>query len=88
MISVNPGGEASSNAAVEKLPGERNAYIVEACGDDLELRRELAALVEAHEQQGARTDKLVDNIQNLIGRVQARVLHPTSSLCALRTKGY
>jgi tetratricopeptide (TPR) repeat protein len=59
-------------AAADKPRDERNAFIAEACGDDEELRRELAALVKAHEQQGATTDEVVANIQNLIGRVQAK----------------
>jgi len=60
------------DAALEKPPGERNAFIMEACSDDLELRSELAALVEARAQQDATTDKVVVNIQNLIGRVQPK----------------
>jgi tetratricopeptide (TPR) repeat protein len=59
-------------AAVGKPPDERKAFIAEACGDDEELRRELAALVEAHAQQEAATDKVAVNIKSLIGRVQAK----------------
>lgn len=55
-------------AAVEKPPGERDAFVAEACGDDSELLRELIALVEAHEQQNATADKISENINNLIGR--------------------
>jgi len=57
--------------AVEKSPAERDAFVAEACGDDLELHRELVALVKAHEQKGATTDKLAVNFQNLIAKVQA-----------------
>jgi len=40
-------------AAVKKPLAEREAFIAAACGGDLELRRELAALVDAHARQGA-----------------------------------
>jgi serine/threonine protein kinase/Tfp pilus assembly protein PilF len=60
------------NAAVEKSPGNRDAFIVEACGDDLELRRELVALLHAHELQGKTTDKVPVNIQSLIRKVQPK----------------
>ncbi|MGD0445768.1 MAG: serine/threonine-protein kinase [Edaphobacter sp.] len=53
-------------AAVDKPQGERAAFIAEACEGDEELRRELAALVEAHEQRGETIDEVVANIQNLI----------------------
>src|SRR5271170_3581056 len=59
-------------AAVEKPPDERKAFIAEACGDDEELRRELTALVEAHAQQEAATDKVAVNIKGLIGSAQAK----------------
>src|SRR5690606_16799205 len=40
-------------AALRKSAGaERQAYLVEACGDDAELRRSVEALLEAHDQTG------------------------------------
>jgi len=55
-------------AAVEKPHGERSAFIAKACGNDSELRRELIALVEAHEQRNVTADKVSENIKNLLGR--------------------
>jgi eukaryotic-like serine/threonine-protein kinase len=60
------------NVAIEKPIGEREAYVAEACASDVELRRELVALLQAHEQQRATTDKVKVNIENLIGTVQTR----------------
>jgi len=57
--------------AVEKPPGERSAFIAETCGDDSELCRELAALVQAHEQQNVTVDKISENIKNLVGRTHS-----------------
>ncbi len=54
------------NAAVEKPPAEREAFIAAACGDDLELRRELAALVEAHSRQGATAEGMNAAVHQLL----------------------
>lgn len=59
-------------AAIEKPGNERDTFIAEACGEDEELRRELAALVEAHAQQDATNDNVALNIRSLIGRAQAK----------------
>jgi hypothetical protein len=37
--------EAIYNAAVERVPGERAAYIARACAGDAELRREVESLL-------------------------------------------
>jgi len=37
-------------------PVERAAYLDRACGDDPELRRQVASLIEAHERTGAFLD--------------------------------
>ena len=54
------------NAAVEKPPAEREAFIAAACGDDLELHRELAALVEAHSRQGATAEGMNAAVHQLL----------------------
>ncbi len=38
--------------ALELSPTERNIYIEGACGDDVELRREVEAMLRAHEEAG------------------------------------
>jgi serine/threonine protein kinase len=60
------------NSAVERPPAERSAFIAEACGNDEELRRELAALIDAHAQVEATTDNVGVDIKNLIARTQGR----------------
>jgi serine/threonine-protein kinase len=39
-------------AARERRPEERSAYLAEACGDNAELRRELESLLIEHDRQG------------------------------------
>jgi eukaryotic-like serine/threonine-protein kinase len=39
-------------AAQRKTPADRDAYLVEACGDDRELRGRIEGLLRAHEQPG------------------------------------
>jgi serine/threonine protein kinase/tetratricopeptide (TPR) repeat protein len=39
--------------AISKPPGERQAYLKEACGDDAELLGRIEALLKAHEQAGS-----------------------------------
>ncbi len=53
------------NAAVKKPSSERNTFVVAACGDDSELRRELLALLASYEQQDSTTDEIAANIRNL-----------------------
>src|SRR5919112_156619 len=36
-------------AALELPPGERSAFVAQACGSDADLRREVESLVAAHE---------------------------------------
>ncbi len=38
------------HAALERAPAERAAYLIEACGEDEAMRREVASLIAAHEQ--------------------------------------
>jgi serine/threonine protein kinase len=64
------------NAAVEKPPDEQNAFIVEACGTDEELRKELKALVEAHAKQDVTTDQVAAKIKELISKATSRY-HPS-----------
>ena len=52
-------------AAVEKPAAERDAFIDEACGQDQELRRELAVLLEAHARQSAETEGMAAVIRHL-----------------------
>jgi tetratricopeptide (TPR) repeat protein len=54
------------NEAVELPSPQRRAFIAEACREDLELHRELLALVEAHEQQEAATKKIDLKIRSLV----------------------
>src|SRR5215204_1733965 len=44
--------EALFQAALAREPELRAAYLAEACADDTLVRREVAALLEAHEQAG------------------------------------
>ena len=41
------------NAAAELGPGERAAYLAEACAEDEDLRREVESLIESEEQEGS-----------------------------------
>jgi eukaryotic-like serine/threonine-protein kinase len=41
------------DAAMERAPGERAAFLAEACYEDEALRREVESLLEAHEQAGS-----------------------------------
>jgi tetratricopeptide (TPR) repeat protein/class 3 adenylate cyclase len=40
------------DAAIERAPGERRTFLVDACGDDGALRREVESLLAAHESSG------------------------------------
>jgi serine/threonine protein kinase len=55
-------------AAVEKLDEERTHFIVEACGNDEELKRELLALVEANNKQTCDIDFPLINPEGLIAK--------------------
>src|SRR5580698_4332792 len=55
-------------AAVEKLDEERTNFIVEACGNDEELKRELLALVEANNKQTCDIDFPLINPEGLIAK--------------------
>jgi len=53
------------NDALEMPRQERRAFVVEACGDDLELRRELFSLVGTHEAKPAITEIISSDIERL-----------------------
>ena len=44
--------ELFSEAVARRTAAEREAFLVEACGGDAEVRRRLDALLKAHEQAG------------------------------------
>jgi serine/threonine protein kinase/Tfp pilus assembly protein PilF len=56
-------------SAALDLPGSARArFVIDACGDDLELKRELEALLEAHEQKTSTRDgPLVDLLDFIPG---------------------
>ena len=41
------------NAALELCPEERSAYLDKACAGDVDLRRRVEGLLQAHEQAGS-----------------------------------
>src|SRR2546421_6335463 len=43
-------------SALERAPGERSAYLQAACAHDESLRREVEALITAHEREGSFID--------------------------------
>ncbi len=45
------------HAALEMAPGQRDAYLREACKGDSELEREVRSLVEAHDKAGSFLDR-------------------------------
>jgi eukaryotic-like serine/threonine-protein kinase len=62
------------NGALEKPWQERKAFLVEACGGDLPLRRELLALIEVHEARIPITEVMASEIHRLIISVTPRSL--------------
>ena len=44
------------HSALEREPGERPAFLAEACGSDESLRREVESLIAAHEKEGSFID--------------------------------
>jgi len=42
--------ETLFHLALQKAPGERSAFLEKACGDDVELRRRVDVLLQAHDQ--------------------------------------
>ena len=57
------------DAAIETPRGERLAFIEEVCGNDSELRRELVALICAHEESNGAVGNIKEHVQALVGRV-------------------
>jgi serine/threonine protein kinase len=59
MVSNHPKGanamsdSAIFKAAVKLAPEQRAAYLEQACGTNLELRRDVESLLQAHEQAGS-----------------------------------
>ena len=51
--ALNPERWRALNAILERAldcePGQRNAFVADACGNDLELRREIVSLLAAHD---------------------------------------
>ena len=50
------------NAALEREPAERAAFLAEACGADETLRREVASLIASHEQATQFIEKPPDDV--------------------------
>jgi eukaryotic-like serine/threonine-protein kinase len=44
------------HSALERKPGERPAFLAEACSDDESLRKDVESLIEAHEKEGSFID--------------------------------
>lgn len=53
--------------ALATAPEERSWFIEKACGDDGELRRELASLLDEHVKPEATLEKIAMNLQRLTG---------------------
>jgi serine/threonine protein kinase len=62
------------NEALERPWQERRAYVVEACGEDLNLRSELSSLVELHEARSPITEMISTEIERLVTSLVPRVL--------------
>jgi eukaryotic-like serine/threonine-protein kinase len=60
------------DAAIEKHSAERDAFVAEACGEDLDLRRELTALVDAHARQNATTERFEAGIHQVFAEAHRR----------------
>jgi serine/threonine protein kinase len=54
------------NEAMERPWNERKTFVAKACGDDMELRTELLAMIEAHESQGAISEIFTAEIKRLL----------------------
>jgi serine/threonine protein kinase len=62
------------NEALERPWHERRAYVVEVCGEDLNLRSELFSLVELQAAQSPITQMISSEIERLVGSFAPRVL--------------
>lgn len=60
------------HAALEKDTSNRAAFIDAACGDDLELKRELEQLIEAEEQNSLSLETPLVNLNDLLTLDEAR----------------
>jgi serine/threonine protein kinase len=54
------------NEALERPWEERKTFVAVACGDDMELRMELLAMIEAHEARAPITEILSSGIERLV----------------------
>jgi serine/threonine protein kinase len=54
------------NEAMERPRNERRTFVAKACGDDMELRTELFAMIEAHESQVPITEIFSAGIERLV----------------------
>lgn len=54
------------NEAMERPGNERKSFVAEACGDDMELRAELLAMIEVHESQAPITEIFSSGIERLV----------------------
>lgn len=62
------------DAALEKEPEERAAFLHEACADDPVLRREVESLLQAHSEQEGPVEQLKDELaSSLQGRISPTV---------------
>jgi hypothetical protein len=50
------------DAAIEKPAAERERFVDEVCGDDIELKKELTALLKANDEQTGYIDTPVVNL--------------------------
>ena len=66
-------------AALALMPSRRDAYLDIACDGDLELRREVASLIEAHERSGV-VDRLAADLAPLAARVRETTALGTGAL--------
>ena len=69
-------------AALALMPSRRDAYLDIACDGDLELRREVASLIEAHERSGV-VDRLAADLAPLAARVRETTALGTGALQAM-----
>ncbi|HEY1985521.1 MAG TPA: protein kinase [Terracidiphilus sp.] len=65
------------NAVVERPAPERQAFIAKVCADDIELLRELTALVDAHEAEGSATGEIVVKINDVVVAAMRGRLNPS-----------
>ena len=60
-------------SALERQPLERTAFVAQACGDDVALRREVESLIASHDQAG-------DSIQAMAVEAATEMLDHAGSI--------